>query len=194
MFTLSSIKYSLKFFVFFTILLGIIYPLTIYFAGQIFFPYKANGSLCTKNGKTIGSYLLGQRFTSDKYFWARPSAIDYNPYPSGGSNLSQTSNILLEKFKKRKNNFIKKNKLSKFDQIPPEMLFASASGVDPDISKESAIMQAKRVITARNFNKLQSEKLLKLINMISKPPQFGILGNDVVNVLKLNIQLDELKD
>lgn len=192
MLVLSSIKYSIKFFIFFTIVLGIIYPLSIYFAGQIFFRDKANGSLCIKNGKVIGSYLLGQKFTSDKYFWSRPSTIDYNPYPSGGSNLSQTSDTLLEQFEQRKNYFIKENMLSKSEQVPTEMLFASASGVDPDISKQSAIMQAKRVINARNFNKLQSVQLFNLIDSLTEPPQFGILGSEVVNVLKLNIKLDEM--
>ena len=187
-----SIKYSIKFFVFFTLLLGIIYPLTIYFTGQIFFPENANGNLCFKNGKVIGSYLLGQKFTSNKYFWSRPSAIDYNPYPSGGSNFSQTSDSLLKLFTKREKIFIEKNKLPKSIQVPTEMLFSSASGVDPDISEESAMMQAKRVIIARNFNKLQSEKLIKLISRLSKPAQFGILGNRVVNVLMLNINLDKL--
>jgi K+-transporting ATPase ATPase C chain len=189
---LSSIKYSVKFFIFFTIVLGILYPLTIYITGQLFFSNKADGSLIVKNGEVRGSYLLGQKFTSDKYFWPRPSAINYNPYPSGASNFSQTSDTLLKLYEQRKNYFIKENKLPKTVQIPSEMLFASASGVDPDISKEAAIMQTKRIIYARKFDKLQSVQLINLINSLTEPPQFGILGNEVVNVQKLNIKLDEM--
>jgi len=189
---LSSIKYSIKFFIFFTIVLGILYPLTIYIAGQVFFKNKADGSLYVKNGVVRGSYLLGQKFTSDKYFWPRPSAIDYNPYPSGASNLSQTSDTLLKQYKQRKNNFIKDNMLPEKTHVPSDMLFASASGVDPDISKESAILQTKRIIITRKFNKLQSDQLLNLINSLTKPSQFGILGHEVINVLKLNLKLDEM--
>jgi len=191
---LSSIKYSLKFFIFFTILLGIIYPLFIYLSGQVFYQDKADGSLYIKKGKVIGSYLLGQKFTSDIYFWPRPSSIDYNPYPSSGSNLSMTSDSLLKLFEQRKILFIKNNMLSASSQIPSDMLFASASGVDPDISKESALLQAKRVIIARKFNKLQSEQLFDLINSLSRQPQFGIFGSETVNVLNLNIKLDEMSE
>ena len=189
---LSSIKYSIKFFILFTIVLGIIYPLSIYIAGQVFFKNKADGSLYFKNGVVKGSFLLGQKFTSDKYFWPRPSSIDYNPYPSGASNLSQTSDTLLNQYEQRKNNFIKGNMLPEKTHVPTEMLFASASGVDPDISIESAILQTKRIIIARKFNKLQSVQLSNLINTLAEPLQFGILGHEVINVLKLNIKLDEM--
>ncbi len=187
-----SVKSSLKFLIIFTVLLGAAYPFAIYFAGQIFFPDKANGSLFIQDGKIKGSYLIAQEFKDDKYFHPRPSAINYNPLPSGASNLSETSALLLKEYERRKKIFIQENSLSDPVKLPDEMLFASASGVDPDISKESAYLQTKRITNARNFNKLQGRQLLSLIDSVAEPPQFGVIGNEVVNVLKLNIKLDEM--
>lgn len=183
---------SIKALAFFTILLGIVYPLFIFISGQIFFRDKANGSIYIEQNTPRGSFLIAQEFTSAKYFQPRPSSINYNPLPSGGSNFSLTSSRLQNIYLNNKNKFISANNLSAGDSLPQEMLFASGSGVDPNISKLSAYLQAGRVSKARNFDKLHNEKLFSLIDSLSEYPQFGFLGCEVVNVLKLNIKLDNM--
>lgn len=187
-----SIINSLKMLVLMTILTGIIYPLIIAAVGQIFFNDKANGSLYYKEEKVRGSFLLGQKFIDSTYFHPRPSVIDYNPMPSGASNLSLTSKVLLQQYEERKKNFSFTNSLKSTEQIPSEMLFASASGVDPHISKQSAYLQIPRVAAARNFSKENILELYKLIDSLAEYPQLGFLGDEVVNVLKLNIKLDDM--
>lgn len=190
----KSLISSLKVLIIFTVMLGLIYPLVIYAIGQIFFYNKSNGSLYIKNGVVKGSYLIAQNFESEKYFWSRPSAVDYNPMPSGASNLGLTSKDLFMQYEKRKNNFVQKNFLGAQTELPMEMLFASGSGVDPHISKVSADLQVERISKVRNFDKLHKEKLNSLIDSLTEYPQFGILGSEVVNVLELNIKLDELSN
>jgi len=124
-----------------TILTGIIYPLFITAVGQIVFSDKANGSLYTEDGKVRGSFLLGQNFTDSIYFHSRPSVINYNPMPSGASNLGLTSNLLREQFNERKGNFLLINLLDSAKEVPCEILFASASGVDPHISNKLPIFK-----------------------------------------------------
>ena len=153
----EAIKNSVKILLFFTVITGIIYPVIIFGIGQMFFSDKANGSMVKEMEQIVGSQLLGQKFTSRKYFWARPSAIDYNPMPSGGSNLSLTSKVLLQQYKDNKAAFIKENLLKDTAAVPSEMLFASASGVDPDISGEAAYVQVKRISEARKFNAVQKQ-------------------------------------
>ncbi len=189
---LISIKNSVKFFVLFTLLLGFVYPMIIYTAGQIFFRSEAEGSLYYKDGKAAGSFLLGQKFTGPGYFHPRPSSVDYDPDPSGASNLSQTSGILYKEYIFRKKRFIKENHLAANAAVPEDMLFSSASGVDPDISHESAYLQAGRIIKYRNFDERTSHRLYAVIDSLTRGPQLGIFGDITVNVLKLNIKLDEL--
>jgi K+-transporting ATPase ATPase C chain len=190
----KSILASIKALAIFTITLGILYPLIIFSIGQIFFHDKVNGSLYVANNQVRGSFLIGQKFTSGKYFWSRPSAIDYNPMPSGGSNLSLTSRQLLNQYEQNRKNFIAANYLTAADTLPQEMLFASASGVDSYISKRAALMQIERVSKARKFDKLHHDKLIQLVDSLAEYPQFGIFGCEVVNVLKLNINLDKLEN
>ena len=190
----KSLISSLKVLLVFTVTLGLVYPLVIYLIGQLLFYDKANGSLSVKNGEVKGSFLIAQNFTGEKYFWPRPSSINFNPLPSGASNLGPTSKELLQQFELRKKNFIQSNFVNERNEIPSEMLFASASGVDPDISKTSAMLQFERVSKARNFDKLQKEKLHNLIDSLAEYPQFGIFGSEIVNVLKLNIKLDDLSN
>lgn len=190
----KSLISSLKVLAVFTVMLGLIYPLLVYAIGQVFFFDKANGSLYIKNGVVKGSYLIAQNFESEKYFWPRPSSINFNPMPSGASNLGLTSKDLFMQYEKRKNNFSQKNILSAQTELPQEMLFASGSGVDPHISRVSAELQVERISKARNFDKLHKEKLHDLIDSLTEYPQFGILGSEVVNVLELNIKLDELSN
>lgn len=189
----KQIIITIKYFVLITILTGVVYPLFITAVSAVVFPGKASGSMIEKDGKVIGSKLIGQKFTGNKYFWPRPSAIDYNPMPSGGSNLGPTSEKLKQAFLDRKNNFVEKNFVSNASVVPNEMFFASASGVDPHISPESAKLQVERIIKARGFNDQQKEKVIGLIDSLTQNPQFGFLGNSVVNVLLLNLQLDKMK-
>ena len=183
---------SLKFLVLMTILTGLFYPLLMTGLAQICYPSKANGSLILKEGKIIGSILIGQRFDSTAYFWSRPSAIDYNPVPSGASNLGPTSDVLKKLVKERREVFGKMNSISNTQTIPKEMIFASASGLDPDISPEAAFLQVDRVVKARHFNNHQKEQLVKIINDLMESPQYLLFGEERINVLLLNLDLDKL--
>lgn len=185
------IAQSFKIFLSLTILTGVIYPLFIILIGQVIFPNQSNGSLIIKDGKIIGSDLLGQNFADSIYFQSRPSAINYNPLPSGASNLGLSSALLKEQVNTRKLEFRKNNFLNDSVNIPSEMLFASGSGVDPHISIEAAKLQINRVIKSRNLSTDKSKLLYNLVDSLSEYLQFGELGNQVVNVLSLNLKLDE---
>ena len=129
---------ALKFLLILTILTGIIYPLVMTGIAQLIYPSKANGSLIMKDGKIIGSELIGQNFDSTIYFWSRPSAIGYNPIPSGASNLGPTSDTLRKLVTSRLDLFAKSNSINDKLTIPKEMIFASGSGLDPHISPEGS--------------------------------------------------------
>jgi potassium-transporting ATPase KdpC subunit len=174
-----------------TLLTGMIYPLFINLIGQVIFPHQSNGSLIIKDGNIIGSKLLGQNFADSIYFHPRPSVINYNPMPSGASNLGLSSSLLKEQINTRISGFRKNNLLSDSVAIPSEMLFASGSGVDPHISIEAAKLQINRIIKSRNLNKENSKLLYNIVDSLVEYPQFGVLGNQVVNVLSLNLKLDE---
>ncbi len=176
-----------------TIFTGIIYPLAMTGIAQIIFPNQANGSMIKINGKLVGSRLIGQNFTSDRYFWPRPSAIGYNPLPSGGSNYGPTSDTLKDLVEMRRKEFIRLNGLPSNTRVPPDMLYASGSGLDPDISPEAAELQIGRVARARGFDLAQTARLRKLVQSHIQEPQLGFLGNTRVNVLELNIALDSLR-
>jgi K+-transporting ATPase ATPase C chain len=190
---MKTLFIALKIFLFFTVLTGIVYPLFVTGIAQLAFPLKANGSLIEKNNKTIGSELIGQQFDSAIYFSSRPSAVSYNPLPSGGSNYGLTSIKLKNLVAERKQKFIAFNHLDSLKKIPSEMLFASASGLDPHISPQAALMQAERVAKARNFNTSQQQQLFDLIYKTEEKRQYGVLGEERINILKLNIGLDEIK-
>lgn len=177
--------------VLFTLLTGIIYPFVITLIGQIIFPLEANGSIIERNNKIIGSELIGQNFTDSIYFHSRPSAITNNPMPSGASNLGLSSALLKEQTSNRRNDFKIVNHLTDSTEIPPDMIFASASGVDPHISVEAAKLQVNRIIKSRKLDSNEVKTLNNLIDSQTEYPQFGVLGNKVVNVLVLNLKLDE---
>jgi K+-transporting ATPase ATPase C chain len=185
---------SLKMLLLMTILIGVVYPLFITLIGQLLFNEKANGSLYIKDDEVRGSFLIGQNFSDSMYFHPRPSVIDYNPMPSGGSNLSLTSKLLYQHFQERKRNFDLSNSVDSSKLVPAEMLFASASGVDPDISKEAAYLQVSRIVRARKLNEKADIEIYKLIDEINMQPDLGILGTERVNVLKLNISLDNFDE
>ena len=188
----TQTKIALKFLLVITVLTGIVYPLLMTGLAQLSFPSKANGSLIMKDGKIIGSELIGQKFDSSIYFWSRPSFIGYNPIPSGASNYGPTSDTLKKQVGARRILFAKMNSLSDPLSIPKEMIFASGSGLDPHISPEAALMQVDRVALARHFDSSQKEKLLKKINEITESPQFLCLGEQRINVLMLNLELDKI--
>lgn len=190
---MKTIFISLKIFLFFTLLTGVIYPFFITGIAQIFFPLKANGSLIVKDNIIIGSELIGQKFDSVIYFSSRPSIISYNALPSGGSNYAITSEKLRRLVVKRKNQFIAFNQLDTLSEVPAEMLFASASGLDPHISPKAALMQVDRISEARNFNSEQKLRLEQLINIRTERPQFLFLGEERINVLLLNLEIDKIR-
>jgi|SRR5574344_1089698 potassium-transporting ATPase KdpC subunit len=184
---------SLKIFLFFIILTGILYPLMITGIAQVVFPSEANGSLITRNEKVVGSELIGQQFDSIIYFSSRPSAVSYNTLPSGGSNLGLTSTKLKNLVDERKSRFLEFNRLDSLTAVPSEMLFASASGLDPHISPEAALLQVDRIANARGFNKSKKQQLIREIDALTEKPQFFCLGKSRINVLLLNLKTDEIK-
>src|SRR4030042_3701164 len=187
---MKSIIRSLKIFLFFTVLTGIIYPLLITGFAQLFFSKKANGSLIIKDNKTIGSELIGQQFDTNIYFMSRPSATTYNPLPSGGSNYGLTNTKLKNLVYERKQQFITYNKLDSLTEIPSEMLFASARGLDPHISPKAAYLQVERIVQSRNFNTDQKLKLEQLIKNQTEAPQFFCLVGERANIVLLNLATD----
>jgi potassium-transporting ATPase KdpC subunit len=183
---------ALKILLAMTVLTGIIYPFLMTGIAQVIFPAKANGSLIIKNGNIIGSELIGQKFDSSIYFWSRPSAVDYNPIPSAASNFGPTSEKLKVLVEDRRKSFTSENSITDTMSVPKEMIFASASGLDPHISPKAALMQLDRVAKARNLSEEQKNQLLTIINSLSENAQFGIFGENRINVLGLNLKTDAL--
>jgi len=175
-----------------TILTGVFYPLAITGIAQAFFSHQANGNMFRVGGKIKGSELVGQKFASARYFWSRPSAIDYNPMPSGATNLGPTSVALQEAVRQRRAHIVSADALPSDARIPVDMLFASASGVDPHISPETARLQIDRIAKARGFTTEQKSKLAVLVEHFIESPQWGIFGDPRVNVFRLNVALDQL--
>jgi len=171
-----------------SILLGGIYPLAVWGIGQLLFPGQANGSLLERENEIGGSALVAQPFTSPAYFHPRPSAVDYavSGVKSGGSNLGPLSRRLHEQAKARIMNYRKENRLPAASRIAADAVSASASGLDPHISPANAIAQADRVARARGMKKGQ---VLRLIELHREGRQLGILGEERVNVLLLNLSL-----
>jgi potassium-transporting ATPase KdpC subunit len=190
---MKTLIISLKIFFYFTLLTGIIYPLFVYGMAQFLFPEKANGSLVVKDNKMIGSELIGQQFDSETYFFSRPSSVLYNPLPSGGSNYGLTNGKLKNLVQERKNLFIAINQLDSTTLIPSEMLFASASGLDPHISPEAAFLQVERIAKNRRYTAEQQKEVIKLIKNLTEEPQFHLFGQRRINVFRLNLNLDNIK-
>lgn len=190
---MKSLLKSVKIFVVLTILTGIIYPLLVTGIVQLLFPARANGSLIVKDNTILGSELIGQQFDSLAYFSSRPSSISYNPLPSGGSSYGLTNLKLKNLVIERKNQFIIFNQLDSLTVIPSEMLFASASGLDPHISPGAALLQVDRIVKFRMFSAEQRGKLLNLIKNLTEDPQFHLLGQERINVFLLNLSLDRIE-
>jgi K+-transporting ATPase ATPase C chain len=173
----------------FTVLTGVLYPLVITGIAQVAFHDKANGSLIERDGKVVGSGLLAQQFTGDKYFWPRPSAGSYGTVPSGASNLGPTSQALQSNVTANAAAFRTGNKLAADAPVPADMVFTSASGLDPHISPEAARLQVARIATTRGIG---ADQVKALVEKFVESPQWGIFGEARVNVLRLNLALDEM--
>jgi K+-transporting ATPase ATPase C chain len=178
---------AIRFKLFMTLLLGLIYPFAMTGLAQSLFHEKANGEFVTRDGHVIGAKLIAQKFESAKYFWPRPSAVDFNPLPSGGSNLGQASQDLKKAYDDRRTKLMAAHPMQS-EEPPQELLFASGSGLDPHISPQAALYQMKRVAAARG---LSEEKVITLIDAATEHPKFGFLGESIVNVLDLNLALDK---
>lgn len=176
--------------IFMTIVVGIVYPLAITGICQFAFPHQANGSLVTQGGRVIGSTLIGQNFNGPEYFHPRPSAAGsdgYDATASGGSNYGPTSQKLADRVKAAVSKFRKDNP-GYHGPIPADLVTASASGLDPDISPASARAEADRVAQARGVPKAQIDSL---VAQYTERPDLGFLGEPRVNVLQLNLALDQ---
>jgi K+-transporting ATPase, C subunit len=174
------------------VLTGIAYPLVVTGLAQLFFPHQANGSVVYKSGQVVGSQLIGQNFTDPKYFQSRPSDAGENGYDataSGGSNLGPTNKDFLNSVAERANNIRQQNELSPNQVVPSDLVTASASGLDPDITPEGAMIQVSRIAKLRN---LPVGTVENLVRQDTTPRQLGIFGEARVNVLRLNLDLDNL--
>jgi len=179
-------------FVVFAVLTGIAYPLFMTGFAQVAFNGKANGSLVRSNGRTVGSKLIGQSFDSPQYFHGRPSAAGakgYDATASGASNLGPTNPNLLKDIAARAAAVRKENGLPPGAKVPADLVESSGSGLDPDISPQSAKIQVKRVARQR---KLPEKAILELVKSHTQTRQLGVLGEPRVNVLELNMALDKL--
>lgn len=185
---MKKIQNNLRMFLWMTLLTGIIYPLIITGIAQLTMKHKADGDFIVSNGKLVGAKLIAQKFEGDKYFWARPSSIDYNPLPSGGSNFGPTNSELKKAVDERSTKILKAHSGDK-SKIPSELLFASGSGLDPHIAVETAYFQIDRIAKARNLEHKQIKELID--NMVIRY-RTVFSGNGYVNVLSLNIALDAM--
>jgi K+-transporting ATPase ATPase C chain len=172
-----------------TLLTGAVYPAVVTGLAQVLFPHQANGSLIVAGGQVVGSELIGQPFDSPRYFWGRPSATapyPYNAAASAGSNLGPTNPALVDAVAGHIR-ALRAADPGNLQPIPVDLVTASASGLDPDISPAAALYQASRVARARG---LDENALRQLVNQYTVGRQLGILGEPRVNVLELNLALD----
>lgn len=185
----TALRPALAFLILFTLITGLIYPLAITGIAQAIFPHQANGSLIQDGGRIVGSELIGQNFAAPGYFHPRPSAAGdgYNASASSGSNLGPTSQALADNISGR---VTQARADGVTGPVPADMVTASGSGLDPDISPANALAQVNRVATAR---RLPAERVRALVEQSTVRPTLGIMGAAHVNVLLLNRQLDAMR-
>jgi len=189
---LKQLKIAAILFGLLTVITGLIYPAVITAVAQVIFPSQANGSLIMQNGQVVGSELIGQQFDDPMYFWGRLSATAGQPYnaaASGGSNLGPT-NPALEEAVSARIDALRAADPDNNQQIPVDLVTASASGLDPDISVAGARFQASRIARLRG---LTLEQVITLIDQHTQGRIFGFLGEPRVNVLKINLSLDAIQ-
>jgi K+-transporting ATPase ATPase C chain len=189
---IRQLRPALLMLVAFTIVTGLAYPLVVTGIGQSIFHSKANGSLIEQDGLVVGSSLIGQQFSDPKYFWPRPSAAGagYDPTASSGSNLGPTNDDLLAAVTERVAQYRAANGLDDAVLVPVDAVTASASGLDPQISVANATLQAPRVAKVRNMG---VDQVLALVRDNTDKRPLGFLGDQGVNVLKLNLALDDVE-
>ena len=171
-------------------LCGFLYSATVTGLGQLLFPAQANGSLIELDGKILGSSLVAQPFTDPKYFQPRPSAANYDPMAMAGSNMARTNPELTKIIEQRIADIEVRDHIDG-RQIPSDLVTASGSGIDPEISLKSAMIQVKRVAEARH---LSDQQVIELIQQYTLKPTFGVLGQERINVLELNLALDQIRE
>ena len=187
---MKTLKPALMVTLLLTVLTGIVYPLAVWGIAQVIFPSQAGGSLIVSGDKVVGSSLIGQNFSSPRYFQSRPSAAGdkgYDAANSGGSNLGPTNKALIDAVKLRLKNFVESNPGVDPHQVPIDLVTTSASGLDPEISPAAAELQVARVAHARG---LSEDQVRQLIAENTRPRSAGIFGEPGVNVLLLNLALD----
>lgn len=190
--TKEAMKTALPLLILLTVLTGLLYPLAVTGLAQLLFKAQANGSLIWQDDKPIGSHLIGQFFSSPSYFWGRPSATSpfpYNGAASRGSNLGPSNPVFLKSVETRVRQ-LQDMSLQNKQRVPVDLVTASASGLDPEISPEAAHYQALRIARANN---LPLADVYTLIQKNIQARRFGLLGEPRVNVLALNLALDGLR-
>lgn len=171
------------------VLLSVTYPLFIWGIAQVT-PGKGKGQVVEKAGKVVGFYHEGQSFTANNYFWGRPSAVNYNGSGSGGSNKGTSNPDYLKELEHRIDTFLLQHPYLDRKEVPAELVTASGSGLDPNISPKAALVQVKRVAKARGMDEKQLQQLVK---EHTQAPLFKVLGPSIINVLELNLALDNLQ-
>lgn len=183
---IKSLRLTLVFCIFFSVF----YVLVLWFFAQLASPNKGNAEIAVVNGKVVGAANVGQMFTKDIYFWGRPSMAGngYDATSSAGSNKGPANDEYLNEIKVRIDTFLIHHPYLSRKDVPAEMVTASASGLDPDITPQCAYIQIKRVAKARKMNE---NKITEIVNKSIEKPFLGLFGTEKINVLKLNIALDE---
>ena len=189
---MRHVKQAILVFIVFSVLCGLVYPFLITAVSQFIFPWRSNGSIITSGNQIFGSELIGQKFNSSKYFHGRPSATDpaYNASASGGSNSGPSNAKFRDEVMKRIEEVRNDNGLPSNVPIPADLVLTSASGLDPHISVESAMLQVKRIAREREVSE---PKVKEMVSQSIEHRLLGIWGQPRVNVLKLNLAMDKLK-